>query len=205
MRGVTFVEAIFKRSHLFPSRWTLAGGLLVGALALLTPHVLASGHGGLAALFRGAGAGVATFVTIVALKSIASAISIGSGFRGGLFFASLYLGGLMGKVFCGALPLLVAGAAPDATLYILVGMAALAVAIIGAPLTMSFLRAGDDRRFSARARYPDGRDAGATDDHPPDLRLFLRDLADASARRIDPQRAGYRLDAVVDSWQVDAP
>jgi chloride channel protein, CIC family len=139
MRGVTFVEAIFKRSRLPVALQPIAGGLLVGALALLTPHVLASGHGGLAALFRGAGAGVATFVAIVALKSIASAISIGSGFRGGLFFASLYLGGLMGKVFCGALPLLVAGAAPDVTLYILVGMAALAVAIIGAPLTMSFL------------------------------------------------------------------
>ena len=183
MRGVTFVEASFKRSRLPVALQPIAGGLLVGGLALLTPHVLASGHGGLTALFRGAGAGVAVFAAIVALKSVASAISIGSGFRGGLFFASLYLGGLMGKVFCGVLPLLVPGAAPDA--------GPLHSRRHGGARRRDRRRAahhelfgaGDDRRLSARARYPDGRDA-RFGRRAPDLRLFLRDLAAAPARRI---------------------
>ena len=34
-------------------------------------------------------------------KTAASAISIGSGFRGGLFFASLLLGAVLGKLFAG--------------------------------------------------------------------------------------------------------
>lgn len=139
MRGVTFVESLFKRSRLPAAIQPMTGGLLVGALALATPHVLASGHGGLASLFRTAGPGLALLALIVTLKSIASAVSIGSGFRGGLFFASLYLGGLMGKIAAGLVPLVSAGAAPDAGTYITVGMAALAVAIVGGPLTMSFL------------------------------------------------------------------
>ncbi len=44
-------------------------------------------------------------VLLVVLKAIASAISIGSGFRGGLFFASLFLGALLGKAFAGVLAL----------------------------------------------------------------------------------------------------
>ena len=105
MRGVTFVESLFKRSRLPAALQPVIGGLLVGALALLTPHVMASGHGALATLFRDFEPGVALLLAIVTLKSIASAISIGAGFRGGLFFASLYLGGLMGKVLAMLLPL----------------------------------------------------------------------------------------------------
>jgi chloride channel protein, CIC family len=139
MRGVTFVESLFKRSRLPAAVQPVIGGLLVGALALLTPHVMASGHGALATLFHESKPGLALLLAIVTLKSIASAISIGSGFRGGLFFASLYLGGLMGKVLAMLLPLVLPAAAPDVAAYITVGMAALAVAIVGAPLTMSFL------------------------------------------------------------------
>ena len=47
---------------------------------------------------------------LIVLKSLASAISIGSGFRGGLFFASLFLGALLGKLFAGALALVGDGA-----------------------------------------------------------------------------------------------
>jgi chloride channel protein, CIC family len=139
MRGVTFVEALFRRSHVPAFLQPVLGGLVVGALALATPHVLASGHGALFEIFRKSETDVAALCVIVILKSVASAVSIGSGFRGGLFFASLYLGGLVGKIFAGALPLLVHGFAPDPSVYVTVGMASLAVAVVGGPLTMSFL------------------------------------------------------------------
>ncbi len=139
MRGVTFVESLFKHSNVPAAAQPVAGGLLVGALALVSPHVLASGHGALASLFQTSAPSLALLIAIVTLKSIASAISIGSGFRGGLFFASLYLGGVMGKIACALMLLFMPAATPDASTYIIVGMAALAVAIVGAPLTMSFL------------------------------------------------------------------
>ncbi|PON10704.1 chloride channel protein, partial [Candidatus Entotheonella serta] len=66
------------------------------------------------------------------------AISIGSGFRGGLFFASLLLGAVAGKLF--AIIWLVAfGLDVPIVLLSVVGMCAMATAIIGAPLTMSLL------------------------------------------------------------------
>ncbi len=139
MRGVTFVEFLFKQSHLPAFLQPAIGGVIVGALALATPHVLSSGHGALFQLFRETGTDVTALCAVVALKSIASAVSIGSGFRGGLFFASLFLGGMIGKIFAGVLPMLLPALAPDPAVYVTVGMTALAVAIVGGPLTMSFL------------------------------------------------------------------
>ncbi len=74
------------------------------------------------------------------LKAIASTISLGSGFRGGLFFASLYLGGMFGRLYCYGIGLYDPSLALDASVCAIVGMTALAVAIVGGPLTMSFWR-----------------------------------------------------------------
>lgn len=139
MRGVTFVEALFKKSHVPSVLQPVFGGLVVGTLALASPHILASGHGALFQIFRETGTDITALCLVVVLKSIASAVSIGSGFRGGLFFASLFLGGMVGKIFSGLVPMLVPGLAPDAGVYVTVGMTALGVAIVGGPLTMSFL------------------------------------------------------------------
>jgi CIC family chloride channel protein len=73
------------------------------------------------------------------MKAGATATSIASGFRGGLFFASLFLGALVGKFFGTALAL--AGTThvvPPATIAV-VGMSSMATAIVGGPLTMGFL------------------------------------------------------------------
>jgi CIC family chloride channel protein len=138
MRGVTLTEGAFRRLGL--STWSrpAIGGLAVGLLALYTPAILSSGHGALGVAI-GAEYPLPHLLILVALKAIASAISIGSGFRGGLFFASLFLGAVLGKAFA----LVVSGISPDhmisPTICALVGMSGLAVAIIGGPLTMGFL------------------------------------------------------------------
>ncbi len=139
MRGVTLVDDLFKRSRL-PALWQPAvGGIGLGAMALVTPHVLASGHGALAELLHTAAPATWMLALTLLLKSLASAISIGSGFRGGLFFASLYLGGLLGKLFY-ALAILAAPQLPiDGATCAIVAMAGLSVTIVGGPLTMSFL------------------------------------------------------------------
>jgi CIC family chloride channel protein len=77
--------------------------------------------------------------TVLLAKCAASIVSLGFGFRGGLFFASLFLGTLVGHLFAAGLaaaaghPVLVQN---DAAV---VGMAALAVAVVGGPMTMAML------------------------------------------------------------------
>src|SRR6185437_13897067 len=61
------------------------------------------------------------------------------GFRGGLFFASLFLGAMVGKAFALALALVMTTQAIPPVVCALVGMSALAVAIVSGPLTMAFL------------------------------------------------------------------
>ncbi len=138
MRGVTLVEELFRRSRMPGWLRPAAGGLAVGALALLSPSVLSSGHSALRVALD-APYGLQHIGLLIVLKAVASAISIGSGFRGGLFFASLFLGALLGKLFAGLLALVTVVQALPAVICALVGMSALAVAVVGGPLTMAFL------------------------------------------------------------------
>ncbi|HVY50281.1 MAG TPA: chloride channel protein [Devosia sp.] len=138
MLAVAQVERLFTRISI-PSPYRPAiGGVAVGMLSLLSPQVLSTGHGALD-LQLSAQASLLTVSLLFVLKFLASTISLGAGFRGGLFFASLFLGVLMGKVYGGVLAL--SGIAPhvDAMLAAVVGMASLASGVIGGPLTMTFL------------------------------------------------------------------
>lgn len=138
MRGVTVTEELFRRSRVAPWLRPSIGGLAVGLLALFTPAVLSSGHGALGVVFQAAYP-FRYLAMLVVLKALASAISIGSGFRGGLFFASLFLGALLGKAFAVAMAAMTTAHAVSPVVCALVGMSALAVGIIGGPLTMGFL------------------------------------------------------------------
>jgi len=119
-------------------RQMVAATLQPTGLAMVTPQALSSGHG---ALHMDLGAEVALrFILLVfVVKTMASAVSLGFGFRGGLFFASLFIGSLAGQLFAGALAH-ISGAPPiDPSDAALIGMAAMAASIIGAPMTMSLL------------------------------------------------------------------
>jgi chloride channel protein, CIC family len=116
----------------------VVGGVGVGAMAIVTPQVLAAGHGAMVLdLHRDMAIGM--IAIIITLKLIACLMSLASGFRGGLFFASLFVGSLLGKLFAAVLALSGLGIAVDPVVSMLAGMATLGVAIVGGPLTMSFL------------------------------------------------------------------
>ncbi len=137
MRMVTLTEAAFRRSHVPGWCRPAIGGLIVGCLALVTPAVLSSGHAALRLGLNGE-YGLQQAALLLALKAVASAVSIGSGFRGGLFFASLFLGVLTGTLCGDLLSLVTTDSLPPVTCA-LICMSALAVAIVGGPLTMVFL------------------------------------------------------------------
>ena len=138
MRGVTLVEAGFRRSRVPIWARPMLGGLLVGAFALVSPAVLESGHAALSVALD-APYSIEQVALLIVLKAVASAVSIGSGFRGGLFFASLFLGALVGKLFAGLLAMMTVVQVLPAVVCALVGMSALAGAVVGGPLTMSLL------------------------------------------------------------------
>jgi CIC family chloride channel protein len=138
MRGVALSETLLSKTGLWPPLRPALGGLGVGLLALLTPEVMSSGHGALH--FGGIFSMPLTFVAMVfGLKTIASVISLGTGFRGGLFFASLFLGAIGGRLFAAAVDTVWPGFNLDPNVYAIVGMSALSASVIGGPLTMSFI------------------------------------------------------------------
>ena len=76
---------------------------------------------------------------LLVAKLLASAVSVGSGFRGGLFSSSLFIGCLFGGVFAKCVAWLDPHFAVQYMAFLLVGMGSVAAAIIGAPLTMVLL------------------------------------------------------------------
>ncbi len=138
MRGVALCEVLLSKSRLWSPLRPAIGGLAVGLLALLSPQVMSSGHGALH--FAGFISIPLTVVaTMFALKTIASIISLGTGFRGGLFFATLFLGALGGHLFAGCIDLIWPGLKLSPNVYAIIGMSALSASVIGGPLTMSFI------------------------------------------------------------------
>ena len=145
MRGMTVAEAAVRRAVPWAALRPAAGGLAVGLLALVAPGVLSAGHGVLHFVLA-TDVAPRTLLLVLLLKAAASAISIGAGFRGGLFFASLLLGALLGKLFAAVVA--AAGLHPDSLLFAIVGMSAFGAAVVGAPLAMTFLALETSRDFA---------------------------------------------------------
>ena len=147
---VTRGEQLAKSLPVPPPVRFMAGGLLLSGLALVSPQTLSSGHG---ALHRDLYfvLPVAGLVAILLLKTTASVVSLSTGFRGGLFFASLFLGSLVGQIYARLLGFTDLPASLDPQNAALVGMGALATAIVGGPLTMSFLVLETTRDFGVTA------------------------------------------------------
>jgi len=138
MRGVALCEMLLAKTRIWLPLRPALGGLAVGLLALLTPQVMSSGHGALH--FAGiVSMPLAAIAAVFTLKAIASVISLGSGFRGGLFFATLLLGALGGRLFAAGFDTIWPGLNLDPNVYAIVGMSALSASVIGGPLTMSFI------------------------------------------------------------------
>jgi CIC family chloride channel protein len=138
MRCVALSETLFARLALRPILRTGLGGLVVGLCAAVSPQVMSSGHGAL----RIAGMldlsfGLVTLLFI--LKIIASIASLGSGFRGGMFFSSLLIGALGGHLLAVALTMMFPTLYFDPNAYAVIGMSSLAASVIGGPLTMIFI------------------------------------------------------------------
>jgi CIC family chloride channel protein len=138
MVGVNLFESILERIKLPALLRPTLGGAIVGGFATVSPQVMSSGHGALH-LTGMLDLPLQAIATILGLKALASIVSLGSGFRGGLFFASLLMGALGGQLFATAINSIDPRIYVDTNAYAIVGMSALSASVIGGPLTMIFV------------------------------------------------------------------
>lgn len=114
------------------------GGVLVGVIAVFLPQILGVGYLATDTALRGA-FDLQMLSLLIVAKIAAVAICIGFGFGGGVVSPSLFLGAMVGGAFGfiagGVFPALFSGVAA----YALIGTAALAGSVIGAPLTAIFI------------------------------------------------------------------
>jgi len=113
-------------------------GFVIGVIALQYPLILSVGTDGIGQALRGELFFNLLFAFLF-LKIIAVAIAIGSGFAGGVFGPALYIGAMLGGCFWWFLTFIGAPIS-DQGVYAIAGTAAVASAMLGAPISMGAQR-----------------------------------------------------------------
>lgn len=134
MRSIAFTQHYVQRSPVPEWLRPACAGFLVGIIALYYPQVLGVGYeatdNALNELLS-----LDVLLILLVLKVAATAISLGSGFGGGVFSPSLFLGAMLGGAFgiiaTSVFPHLSSGHGA----YTIVGMGAVAGAVLGAPIS----------------------------------------------------------------------
>jgi H+/Cl- antiporter ClcA len=111
--------------------WPMIGGLVVGIGGLIEPAALGVGYDNIAWMLSGDVLGEAV-VALLVVKAIIWAVALGSGTSGGVLAPLLIMGGAMGAILAGYLPIASAGFWP------LIAMAATMGGTMRAPLTATF-------------------------------------------------------------------
>lgn len=112
------------------------GGLGVGILAYFgSTWIMGPGYAAIGMVLRGDDFNAGFLLLLVALKLIATPLTIGSGGQGGLFAPSLFLGAMLGAAFGTIAQMLFPNSIAPSSAYGLVGMGAVLAGAIRAPLT----------------------------------------------------------------------
>ena len=114
------------------------GGLAVGAIAVFVPDVLGVGYETTDEALKAA-LPIGMMLTLIVAKTAATAITLASRFGGGIVSPALYLGAMAG----GAYGLMAANVFPQMAssegLYAILGMGAVAAAVLGAPISTTVM------------------------------------------------------------------
>jgi CIC family chloride channel protein len=112
------------------------GGLVVGLLAYFgSTAIMGPGYQTIGAVLAGQQTSALFLLMLVALKLIATPLTIGSGGQGGLFAPSLFLGAMLGAAFGLVAQTLFGNTVAPAEAYSLVGMGAVLGGAVRAPIT----------------------------------------------------------------------
>jgi chloride channel protein, CIC family len=114
------------------------GGLCVGALAVFFPEVLGVGYETVeAALTQHLPLGL--LISLIFAKTAATALTLGSRLAGGVFSPALYLGAMAGAAFGLIAAALAPELASNRAVYTVLGMGAVAGAVLGAPISTTVM------------------------------------------------------------------
>ncbi len=134
VRVLYFSEDVFDHWRFPPQLKPAVGGLLLGLLGFYVPYILGTGFPAIEDTMSG-GLGLSLLLVLVLAKILATSLTLGSGFSGGVFAPALFigavLGGSYGKVVHDLFPTLTATSGA----YAMVGMAAFFAAAARAPIT----------------------------------------------------------------------
>jgi len=114
------------------------GGLAVGLIGVGLPQVLGNGYEFVNEVMSGHDVWYLLVLLVVA-KMVATSITLGSGFPGGLFAPCLFLGAVAGGVYGQIVEMIFPAAHLSPGAYALVGMGAFLAAATHAPMTAIFL------------------------------------------------------------------
>ena len=116
----------------------IIGGFIVGGIAVFFPDVLGVGYETTDSALK-ASLPIGLMLALLVAKTAATAVTLASRFGGGIFSPSLYLGAMTG----GAFGLIAASAFPELAssegLYAIIGMGAVAAAVLGAPISTTVI------------------------------------------------------------------
>lgn len=154
--GIVYVRVfygardLFRRVPIPPHLKPALGGLGVGIIALAFPQVLSMGYGWVQLAIAGdtAQLAVGTMLVLVALKIVATSLTIGSGGSGGVFAPGLYIGAMLGGGFWGLAHGRLPGLPPAPAPFVIVGMMALFGGIAKAPIAVMLMVAEMTGEFS---------------------------------------------------------
>lgn len=114
------------------------GGVMVGSIAVFVPQVLGVGYEATSNALTNA-IPLGLLLILIIAKTAATAITLASRFGGGIVSPSLYIGAMTG----GAFGLVASSAFPELAssqgLYAILGMGAVAAAVIGAPISTAVM------------------------------------------------------------------
>lgn len=114
------------------------GGLCVGAIALSFPQVLGVGYDTTDAALNSQ-LGLWIMLALLLAKTAATAVTLGFRMGGGVFSPSLYLGAMTGGAFGLIAQSMFPALASGEGLYAILGMGAVAAAVLGAPISTTLI------------------------------------------------------------------
>ncbi len=125
---VYFFEDLFEKLPIHWMWWPILGGFAIGVGGLIEPRVLGVGYDLIHQLLRGELIGIAVLALLI-VKALVWSIALGSGTSGGVLAPLLIMGGALGAFLAQWLPF------GDASLWALIGMAAMMSGTMRSPLT----------------------------------------------------------------------
>lgn len=134
VRAIFLAEDMWRRSPLPVWSRPMIAGLMVGVIALVFPHVLGVGYEATDGALKQS-LSLWLLAALVVAKLAATAICLGSGFGGGVFSPSLFIGAMLGGAYGIALGALFPGMSSGYGIYAMTGMGAVAGAVLGAPIS----------------------------------------------------------------------